>query len=182
MNRFSVLQRVRNKIKVERSTTLDIAKNAKIVACCVEIKGENNSLIIADGVYLRDVFIEIIGHNCCITIEKDTIIGHQSYLSAKGESIVLRVGKECMFSRNVKVMTSDGHPLLQNGKVINEAKSITIEDNVWLADNATILKGVVVGQGSVVGINATLTHSIPKGCVAVGNPAKVVKEGIEWKK
>ena len=177
-----MVQRLRNKIKIDPSTELEIDKKAKIVGCNIEIIGKNNRLKIAEGVYLRDVFLEIVGDSCSITIAEATIVGHESYLSAKGNDICLTIGKDCMFSRNVKVMTSDGHPLLQDGKVINEAKSITIGDHVWLADNATVLKGVEIGRDSVVGINATLTHTIQAQSVAVGNPAKVVKTGVTWEK
>jgi len=51
---------------------------------------------------------------------------------------------------------------------------------VWLADNVTILKGVEVAEGSIVGINSTLTKSISSNVIAVGNPAKVVKDGVNW--
>lgn len=85
-----------------------------------------------------------------------------------------------MLSRNAKLMTSDGHPIIQDGKIINSAKNITLGNHVWIADDVTILKGVEVGANSVVGIGSVLTKSISCGCVAAGNPAKVVKEGINW--
>ena len=176
------MQKLRNKIKIENGTDLQIAKSAKIAASHIEIYGHGNSLRIAEEVKLRDVHIEIVGDNCSITIEKGCVIGHQSYLSAKEDGIELFVGEGCMFSRNVKVMTSDGHPLFCDNKQINKAKSIVIESHVWLGDNVTILKGVSIGSGSVVGINATLTQSIGPNVVAVGNPAKVVKENVVWKK
>ena len=182
MKRFSILQRVRNKIKADKSTKFYIAKSAKIVACRIEVRGKNNIVKIAEGVKLRDVHLEIIGEDCCICIDRNSTIGHQSYLSAKGQKIKLQIGEDCMLSRNVKVMTSDGHPLFVDEKVINEAQSIKISNRVWLADNVTLLKGVSVGEDAVVGINATLTHTIEAGAVAVGNPAKVVKTGVRWQK
>ncbi len=53
-------------------------------------------------------------------------------------------------------------------------------DKVWVADDVTILKGVSIGANSVVGIGSVLTKSVSSGSVAVGNPAKVVKEDISW--
>lgn len=85
-----------------------------------------------------------------------------------------------MLSRNAKLMTSDGHPILKDGKIINNAKNITLGDKVWIADDVVILKGVEVGSSSVVGIGSVLTKSIPSNSIAVGNPAKVVKENITW--
>ncbi|MBD3842261.1 MAG: acyltransferase, partial [Campylobacterales bacterium] len=107
------------------------------------------------------------------------VIGHGSYLSAK-EGRKLVIGANCMFSRNVKIMTSDGHSIFKSEVVVNHAKDILIGSHVWLADNVTIMKGVTIGEGSVVGINSTLTKSIPSKSIAVGNPAKVIKGDIEW--
>ncbi|WP_254789998.1 acyltransferase, partial [Vibrio cholerae] len=86
----------------------------------------------------------------------------------------------CMFSRNVKLMTSDGHDILRDGKRINPAKSIYIGSHVWLADNVTILKGVDIGSGSIIGINSTVTKSIGQYCIAAGNPARKIKDNISW--
>ncbi|EEW11823.1 acetyltranferase, putative [Vibrio mimicus VM573] len=77
-------------------------------------------------------------------------------------------------------MTSDGHDILYNGERINLARDITIGAHVWLADNVTILKGVDIGSGSIIGINATVTKSIDQSCIAAGNPARKIKDNISW--
>lgn len=55
------------------------------------------------------------------------------------------------------------------------AKSVVIGDNVWIGGNSTILPGVVVGEGSIIGAGSIVTRSIPPYSVAMGNPAVVVK-------
>lgn len=85
-----------------------------------------------------------------------------------------------MFSRNVKIMTSDGHNIVRKNERINQARNIAIGNHVWLADNVTILKGVHIGNDSMVGINSTLTKSIETNVIAVGNPAKVIQNNINW--
>jgi len=109
------------------------------------------------------------------------IVGYDCYLSSKEKNTLLEIGDNSMLSRNVKIMTSDGHPIYMHNQIINQAKSIIIGNNVWLTDNVTILKGVTIGEMSIVGINSTLTKSIPAGVVATGNPAIVKKENINWK-
>lgn len=183
MNQLTFLQKIRNKIRIygtDNKIFLDKKNKIKISKTKIVIKGSNNTLHIKSGVKINGSFIEIVGNNCQITIGKNSIIGDGCYLSAKDENIHLIIGDECMLSRNAKLMTSDGHPIYQNGKIINSAKNITLGDKVWIADDVTILKGVEVETGSVVGIGSTLTKSIPAGSIAVGNPAKVVKEGISW--
>ena len=58
------------------------------------------------------------------------------------------------------------------------AKSITIEDDVWIGMNVSILDGVRVGQGAVLAAGAVVTSDIPPFAVAGGVPAKVIK----WRK
>ncbi len=179
MRRFTLVQKIRNKIRLKGSLTLKISKKAKIVGCTVISKGSDNTLILEEGVNLRGVDIEITGDNSYLSISKNSIIGKNCYLSAR-DGAKLIIEENCMFSRNVKLMTSDGHPIYKDDKQINNAQNITIRKGVWLADNVTILKGVEVAEGSIVGINSTLTKSISSNVIAVGNPAKVVKDGVNW--
>jgi len=53
---------------------------------------------------------------------------------------------------------------------------VTIGDYCWLCENVVVLPGVHIGSGTTIGANAVVTHDIPNNCVAVGNPARVVKK------
>lgn len=181
MNQLTFFQKLKNKIKISgQSNKILVDGNLKISKTKIVIKGRNNTLHIKSGVKINGSLIEIVGNNCQIIIGKNSIIGDGCYLSAKEENIKLCIGDKCMLSRNAKLMTSDGHPIYQNEKIINSAKDITLGDKVWIADDVTVLKGVEVGENSVVGIGSVLTKSIACGSIAVGNPAKIVKEGISW--
>lgn len=59
-------------------------------------------------------------------------------------------------------------PLVSKGAVI-------IGDNVWIGDKATILPGVSIGDGAVIGANAVVTKDVPPYCVVGGNPARIIK-------
>ena len=54
-------------------------------------------------------------------------------------------------------------------------ESILIEDDVWIGAQVTILKGVNVRKGAVIGAGSVVTKDVPKNAVVVGNPAKIVK-------
>ena len=177
---FTISQRLRNKIKLKGSSSIKIPKSAKIVGCKILIRGKDNSLTIGSNTRLRNMTIEIIGDGCSVEIGDDCMIGDGTYFTVK-EGTKLILGDECGLSRNVKIMTSDGHPLFKDGKRINEAKDVLLESHIWIADNVTILKGVTIASGAVVGINSTVTKDIPQNVIAVGNPARVVQEGIEWR-
>jgi len=179
MKAFTFLQKLRNKLKIKGELDLEISKSAKLVGCTLKVKGKNNKLFIGENTVLRNSFLEIIGDNSKIYIQNNCMIGDNSYLSAK-EGAVLTINKGCKLARNIKIMTSDGHPIYQNNVRMNPAKNITLQSSIWVADNVTILKGVEIGEGSVVGINSTLTKSIPSNSIAAGNPAVIVKKDIEW--
>jgi acetyltransferase-like isoleucine patch superfamily enzyme len=55
------------------------------------------------------------------------------------------------------------------------SKPVVIEDNVWLGEYVTILPGVTIGRGTVVGAMSVVTKDIPAGSIAVGSPARVIK-------
>lgn len=178
----SLKLKLRNKLKVSQGNQLSIDASAKIRGCKVIMKGSNNTLTIAKNCNLRGVHIEIIGNGCSVVIGENCVIGEGCYLSAREKNTQLQLADHCMLSRNVKLMTSDGHDILRDGERINYAKDIKIGSSVWLADNVTVLKGVTVGNESIVGINSTLTHAIASNEVAVGVPAKVVATGVTWRK
>jgi acetyltransferase-like isoleucine patch superfamily enzyme len=73
----------------------------------------------------------------------------------------------------------DGHPLSPEHRheppAPEDIRPVVIEDGVWIAARAIILKGVTIGRGSVVGAGAVVTADVPPRTVVAGNPAKVIK-------
>jgi acetyltransferase-like isoleucine patch superfamily enzyme len=53
---------------------------------------------------------------------------------------------------------------------------VRIEDNVWLGENVCVMPGSIIGKGSIIGASSVVTKNIPPYSIAVGNPAKVIKE------
>ena len=53
---------------------------------------------------------------------------------------------------------------------------ITLEDNVWLGGSVVVCPGVTIGENSIIGAGAVVTRDIPANCIAVGNPARVIKD------
>ncbi|HNC82894.1 MAG TPA: DapH/DapD/GlmU-related protein, partial [Nitrospira sp.] len=58
---------------------------------------------------------------------------------------------------------------------LESARPIRIGSDVWIGGGAVILPGVTIGDRSVVGAGSVVVHSVPADCVAVGNPARVVR-------
>ena len=54
-----------------------------------------------------------------------------------------------------------------------------IENDVWIGQNVTIMPGVHIGNGAIIGANAVVASNIPAYSIAVGNPARVVKKRFD---
>jgi lipopolysaccharide O-acetyltransferase len=55
------------------------------------------------------------------------------------------------------------------------ASPVVIEDDVWLCEFVSVLQGVRIGKGSIIGTMSTVTYDIPPYCIAVGSPARIIK-------
>ena len=69
-----------------------------------------------------------------------------------------------------------GYPGLGDGSELSESAPIIIEDVAWIGANCLVLKGIKVGEGSIVARNSVVTKDVPSFTIVGGNPAKVVKE------
>lgn len=91
----------------------------------------------------------------------------------------ISIGEDVAISENVSIWDSDAHAII--GKEREMAKPITIGDHVWIGNNVTILKGVKIGDNSVIAAGSVVNKDIPANCLAGGIPAKILKENINWK-
>jgi acetyltransferase-like isoleucine patch superfamily enzyme len=58
---------------------------------------------------------------------------------------------------------------------------VTIGDHVWLGTRAIILKGVTIGDGALVAAGAVVTKDVPPKTLVGGVPARVIREGVDWR-
>jgi acetyltransferase-like isoleucine patch superfamily enzyme len=63
-----------------------------------------------------------------------------------------------------------------NRRLLFSKGPVIIEENVWIGENVTILPGLIIGKNSIIGANTLVTKSIPSNSIAVGNPARIVKQ------
>lgn len=113
------------------------------------------------------------------------------YDSVVGGILGIRIGSHVIISNNVHIYDNNNHPtepekrweMCESGFYSplwkwehSKSAQVVIKDNVWIGERVTILKGVTIGEGSIIGCDSVVTHSIPSFCVAAGNPAKVVKQ------
>jgi acetyltransferase-like isoleucine patch superfamily enzyme len=90
-------------------------------------------------------------------------------------SDAIRIGDGCMLANGAYVTDSDWHGLYDRTARDPRVTPVTLGRNVWLGDHATVLKGVSIGDNSVIGARAVVTGDIPANVIAAGNPARVVR-------
>jgi lipopolysaccharide O-acetyltransferase len=71
---------------------------------------------------------------------------------------------------------SDSDPSIAPQKRSLVSLPVFIGENVWIGESVSILPGVKIGRASIIGANSVVTKDIPDYCIAVGNPAKVIKK------
>lgn len=110
----------------------------------------------------------------------DVIIGNETRIGM-GNVVIgpVSIGNNVIFAQNI-VMSGLNHSYEDLDTPISKQKEttalITVEDDCWIGANAVITAGVTIGKHSVVAAGAVVTKNIPPYSVAVGNPARVIKQ------
>jgi len=130
-----------------------------------------------------------IGENGHCTIGDFTLLNGALIMAEER----IEIGSHCLVSWNVGIADSDFHPLEPARRLIDaqalapyfknrparpklKTAPVKIADNVWIGMNAVILKGVTIGENSVVAAGSVVTKSVPPNTIVAGNPAVVVKQ------
>jgi acetyltransferase-like isoleucine patch superfamily enzyme len=92
------------------------------------------------------------------------------------------IGEDCMFANDIDLRTGDSHSVIdqRSGERLNFPGDIHIGRHVWVAPHTVILKGVNIGENSIVATGSVVTRSCDPGVIIAGNPAKTIKEGVSW--
>ena len=98
----------------------------------------------------------------------------------------ITIGERCVIGGNVKILDNDFHPVDPALRISNPCENygkapIVIGNNVFVGCNSLILKGVTIGENSVIGAGSVVCNSVPANCVVAGNPARIVKRLKERK-
>lgn len=179
-----------------------VVLKSRLKRCDIRIIGDDNKIFVDEGCSITGASFYIVGNNSEIHIGKNVRLHpgcHVSALSGSklivGDRTTMRkvifdlsgasitVGRQCMFSFDVRVVNHDGHRIFDKSdrsKIINAPRDITLSDHVWVGRGATILKGSRIGSNSIVGLNSVVAKNVPDNVVVAGNPARIVKENITW--
>ena len=146
----------------------------------IKIEGNNNKIFIGSNCCLKNLTIDMKNENSLIKIGDKTSIEEARITSF--EPYKIEIGKDCMFSADIVIMNTDVHKIydIDTKLKTNEGKSINIGNHVWLGMRAIILKGVTIGDNSIVAAGSIVTKDVKANTIVSGNPARQVKENKNW--
>lgn len=136
--------------------------------------------------------INMFPHNkgAVLIIGSDCYVGDESRIwCAKS----ITIGDRVLIAHNVNIFDTTTHPIdkrirYEHEKIVKtyglpsdnyseiSESAVTIHDDVWIGCNSIILKGVEIGEGSIIGAGSVVTKNVPSNTMVAGNPARVVKK------
>jgi len=87
----------------------------------------------------------------------------------------ITIGRSCMLAMHCSVSDADWHDTKHRIFAPGNTAKVILEDNVWLGEGVRVLKGVTIGENTVVGTGSVVTRSLPANVIAAGNPAREIK-------
>ena len=173
-------------IKISRSAKL-VKSGVSIIGDKIKFRGSkietrlfvgNNAIIeLGDGIrigYGSDIEVFdnaslLIGPGVCSNIGLTIICGDH-----------IEIGKKTMIGRQVTIRDNNGKHYL-NRPGYRDSRPVLIGDKVWLCEQCTIMPGVKIGDGGIVGACSLVTSHVPAHSLVSGNPSQVVDEDVLWK-
>lgn len=145
--------------------------------------------IVGDGRIVIGDDVRIGGRNTWVVGSKvltgaELVIGNRVAINYQTLISVARrveIGDDTLIAGNVRIFDNTNHPLSPSRRLANEpfspeeSRPIVIGRNVWIGQSAMIMKGVTIGDNSVVAAGAIVTKSVPANTLVGGNPARILR-------
>lgn len=169
-------------VQISHGKHIRCGKNVKfedyseIHGLCSDGLNFGDYVTISRGVMIRPSSYYGGDYGVGLTMGEHSSIGPYGYVGCSGK---ITIGKNVMFGPKCSLFAenhvfSDTETSIKSQGV--KQKGITIEDDCWIGSNVTILDGVTIGRGSVIGAGTLVTRSIPAGSVVVDKREKAIRE------
>ncbi|MFC4628452.1 sugar O-acetyltransferase [Promicromonospora alba] len=167
----------------------DDPENARLAQRALRLADAYHRASVADDAGARSLLVELLG-----TLGEDAYvkpplfvdygenlhIGPRTFVNYNLTALdvaTITIGADCQLGPGVQLLTPT-HPVEPGPRrdKLEAALPIVLGDNVWLGGGVIVCPGVTIGDNTVVGAGAVVTKDLPANVVAVGNPARVVRE------
>lgn len=167
----------------------DDPENARIAQKAIELSEQYRLAIIAGNTQAREILCELLGSfgagsyikpPLSVDYGENLHVGDRTFINMNLVALdvaAIYIGDDCQIGPNVQLLTPI-HPLapIPRRDKLEAARSIRLGDNVWLGGGVIVCPGVTIGDNTVVGAGSVVTRDLPANVVAVGTPARVVKD------
>ncbi len=169
--------------RVQINKTARLHLDSDLILNFSPLKGGESYLLLDSGAKLTVSGKFSIYYNCDVAVYKDaSLVLGGGYMNAGSQlrcSKSISIGRGATIARQVIVIDSDSHQLLNDKHVVDQP--VALGDRVWLGTRTMVLKGVNIGDGAIVSAGAVVTKDVASKSIVAGIPAKCVREGVEWK-
>lgn len=164
---------------------IQLGKNALFFKFSTFFMQEQSAIIIGDNCQFRSgVVTNLFGlnHRCVLSTHRAGAkikIGNGSGLSGAtiGCATSVELGEQVMVGANSVITDFDWHSLdpyhRNDGEILS--RPVYIGDRVWIGANCLVLKGVSIGENTIVGAGSVVSSSLPANMICAGNPCKPIK-------
>ncbi len=173
-----------------RAAGVSVAAGVRFLGPAIIARCAGSSIVLGEQVALcswsrwtalgvsHPVVLRTLTPGATLRVGRDTGISGGSFCAAIG----LEIGERCLIGADVLISDTDFHAIDPAGRNTNSdwalirSKNVRIGNDVFIGARAVVLKGVEIGDGAVIGAGSVVTSSVPARTVAVGNPARCVRE------
>lgn len=161
---FNSSRIIRRPISIRGKRNINFGNNLTTgIGCRIEAftsEKKKKIILFGDNVQIND-YVHITSM-CKVSIGNNVLLASKIYIS------------DCTHGFYGKELNSS--PLeIPMEREYNVAE-VCLEDNVWIGEFVSVLPGVTIGKGSIIGANSVVTRDIPPNVIAVGSPAKPIKK------
>lgn len=168
-------------LKLGGRLTIGSSQSKQAIISCIPTNlyfGYGSKTTIEHSVSIGPGVNIVVKDNAKLTIGESTYFTSDSHIEVVND---MSIGSNCAISWGVTIIDDDHHELLDDRAKPLLSSTLIIKDHVWIGCNVTLLKGTEIGNNCVVGAGSVVKGVFPDNVLLVGNPAKIVKQDINWR-